>query len=363
MNRTPPELPVEPLPRDTWHRVEDRVLERLAEGDADTGGEVVPLASLRRRRAIAWAGAGVALAAAAMLWIVGPFGPSEPAPLTVQRISAGADGAAAQVGDVDVRVGAGARMTAVGDAARGFVVVLEAGRARFVVPPRGERPPFRVHAGATRVEVVGTVFEVSLADREVAEVVVEHGTVRVTDPRGTRLVRAGERVPATDRALSAEAPTTAPATGAATAPLAGPRAPRASATPRRPPAPHEEPALAAATPQTAEPIASGDASDGDEPAAEPEAAVTPAAAPAQPSRRARYERAASLEEADPDAALALYRALARSDDAWGRLALFAAGRLAHERGREAEARGLLERYLSRHPDGPNAVDARAILGR
>jgi hypothetical protein len=82
--------------------------------------------------------------------------------------------------------------------------------------------------------------------------------------------------------------------------------------------------------------------------------------PVEPTS-ARFARAASLEARAPAEADALYAAIEREGGAWARTALFARGRLAHERGDRRAAKALLGAYLARYPRGPNAGDARALL--
>ena len=68
----------------------------------------------------------------------------------------------------------------------------------------------------------------------------------------------------------------------------------------------------------------------------------PATAPAPPSTpRARYEAASLLEPRQAEAALAIYRELARQGGTVGQNALFAEGRLETDRGELIEARALL----------------------
>ncbi|HBB77855.1 MAG TPA: DUF4880 domain-containing protein [Pseudomonas sp.] len=66
------------------------------------------------------------------------------------------------------------------------------GEAFFEVVPDASRP-FLVRAGSNRVEVTGTAFSVSLQDTRF-EVAVEHGSVRVEDPRHKTLLKGGERM-------------------------------------------------------------------------------------------------------------------------------------------------------------------------
>jgi hypothetical protein len=88
----------------------------------------------------------------------------------------------------------------------------------------------------------------------------------------------------------------------------------------------------------------------------------PAAGAAAEGQRL-YEAAARSESSDSDGAMATYRRLAAGGGPWAPTALFAAGRLASDRGRNAEARHLLDDYLVRYPRGANAEDARRILAR
>jgi TolA-binding protein len=76
-----------------------------------------------------------------------------------------------------------------------------------------------------------------------------------------------------------------------------------------------------------------------------------------------YEAAAQKERSDPGGAMREYRAIASGGGAWAANALFAAGRLAIDRGRADEGKRLLEDYLRRYPKGPNAEDAQRLLKR
>jgi len=198
------------------------------------------------------------------------------------------------------------------------VVSLERGHVDFGVPPREGRPPFVVQAGDVRVEVVGTRFSVSREGDQVT-VEVREGVVRVTRGAEATRVAAGERWPA-DEAQ---------------------------------PAPPPEPARAE------ERLAEAEVD---------ERAATPEQVEAGPTRRgdharALFERAQAAEADDPDRSAALYRRATRRGGAWAANALYAWARLEVERGHEERGRRLLRRYLDRHPDGPNATDARELLAR
>jgi FecR protein len=84
--------------------------------------------------------------------------------------------------------------------------------------------------------------------------------------------------------------------------------------------------------------------------------------PPKPTDRANFERAQALEVRDPNAAIALYLEVSRGTSAWALTSLYAAGRLAADRG-EPRAKTLLEMYLRRAPRGANADDARIMLDR
>ncbi len=66
------------------------------------------------------------------------------------------------------------------------------GEAFFEVTPDASRP-FIVQAGDSRVEVTGTAFSVALRGPALS-VAVEHGSVRVKDPRRDTLLKGGERL-------------------------------------------------------------------------------------------------------------------------------------------------------------------------
>jgi hypothetical protein len=88
------------------------------------------------------------------------------------------------------------------------------------------------------------------------------------------------------------------------------------------------------------------------------------APPGKPSSlQDRFERAARLEDSDPEGALSIYDQLSREHGEWAANALFAAARLELERKHTAAARHLLESYLARFPQGGNAEDARELLAR
>ena len=209
-----------------------------------------------------------------------------------------------------------------------MLIVLDRGGIVCEVAPRSSSAPLVVQAGSIQVKVVGTRFSVTRTG-EKARVAVEHGVVEVTEGGRVARVGAGEVWPS-------EAPVVAPssATTSDTPNVAG-DGPMSDANQKSPPSPVARPNGAAAGRH---------------------AAYGQAA-------QARFEAAAALERSDPARAIDLYRALESGTDSWAQHALFAHGRLEAERGNRARARQLLERYLTRFPNGPNAMDARSVLER
>jgi hypothetical protein len=261
-----------------------------------------------------------------------------------------------------------------GDDAHGVDVVLDRGEVTCEVAPRRGRPAFVVDAGEVRVRVVGTRFAVE-RDGSGARVRVDHGTVEVTSHGAVTILHDGESWPSlAGAAASGRAPSAAPpASVAGTAPAGASSAivPLATGAP------------SALAPSTSAPLTSPTgrkhgrhASTPPESAATTEPAVsalvTPAATapapsplppPAGPSPREQFEHAARLEASQPSRAADLYRSIADGGGAWAPNALFALARLESDRGRSADAKRLLQSYLTRYPRGQNAEDARALLDR
>jgi hypothetical protein len=306
---------VEPLSDARWARIERGVFDSLPI-DGPSSGPVqrrdpAP-GRFRLAGALVLAGALAAvLGAVAWRTLVQP-----PAPVAAPtRVETAANGSHVEFGESTVDVGPESSVRLSGDDARGVLVRLDTGRVECDVTPRHGRPPFVVEAGPVEVRVIGTHFVVTRQGLATS-VDVQRGQVEVTSDGSSSLVAAGQHWPAASAAVEP--------------------APSLPATPA--PEPVRTPVDVRVGP--------------------------PTTAPTLPSSpRARYEAASLLEPRQPEAALAIYRDLARQGGAWGQNALFAEGRLETDRGNRDEARRLLREYLARYPSGGNAGDARELLDR
>jgi len=326
---------VEPLSQKAWERVEARVFERL-----DRGELLLPRPTATRAVASAplWIGAAALLAAASvLLWwrfeaapllaehaakvglqasaapLATPAAPGNlaAAPADGTRIVTSTAPAQTSLGEAELTLAAHSDLRFSGSDAAGWLLRLDAGQVDCQVAPRNGRPAFVVEAGTTRVTVVGTRFTVS-REGELAHVSVREGHVRVTSGALELSLGPGESWPAAPAAADPAPPQ-----------------PRAKARPR----PHAGTASRALHARTAQPSAA----------------------------RERFEEATRLEASDPEAALALYGALARERGPWAANALYAQARLEFERGAVSRARPLLLRYLKHHPRGVNVSDVRTLL--
>jgi hypothetical protein len=315
----PERPPIEPLSDVAWTRVERGVWSRLDETDV-----VAEHHSPRRW----WLAAPLAAAAiaAVVLFVHTPTRPSHDAAPT--RVVSDASSSSVSLGDAHVVLDPHSAivMDSHDDAPN---VLVEHGAAWFAVEPRGSRAPFVVIAGDTRVRVIGTRFRVA-RDAERVEVQVDHGTVEVGYHGELVRVTNGER-------WSSDAPT-----------IVG-IADRVQGGQATPPAPIPEP--------TPAPAPVGPAPHVTHPA------PVPAPATGAVDRDARrFAELTRLEASSPDAAMTGYLALSKGSGRWAQVALYAAARLAADRG-DARATTFLEIYLRRFPQGANAADARELLAR
>lgn len=323
MSKNRPKIPVEPLSEARWAKVDDALFAAL---DAGASTDAVSTPS-RPKRTVVVGATVLALAAGVLLFLF--FRRGTPVPTDVvlnpSHIETGETPSRLALGESTIEVAPSSAIVASGDDAHGILVVVEKGKVDCEVTPRSARPPFVVQAGNVRVRVVGTRFAV-VRDAGSVRVTVAHGAVEVSRGSEVVMLHDGESWP------PAQSPP--PAQSAAPAPTAA-LPPSGSSVP----APTE---VAPRLPRDMKPA--------------------PSAAPSFDAQKT-YEAAARSEASDPDGAMATYRRLAATGGPWAPTALFAAGRLSEDRGRHAEAKRLLEEYLTRFPRGANAEDARRILDR
>jgi hypothetical protein len=315
--------PVEPLSRAAWDRVEARLFERLAAGE-HLAEAPVPVAA--RRPARLWLGVAAFAAAAAALALTWPLSPravplasdttvarapvaSQPLPRDMAHIVTNGAPTRTTIGEATLILGAESEVHVGGADESGWLVRLDRGEVDCEVAPRNGRPPFIVQAGETRVTVVGTRFSV-VREGSAARVRVREGHVQVASGANQLRLGAGEEWPSE--------PAVKP--------------------PDQPPAP-----------------------------ADPSPPANPLVRKARHAHAAtpgdRFEKAARLEAADPEAALGMYRSLGKGKGRWAANALYAEARLELERGKPDRARAVLRRYLKRYPSGQNASDVRSMLDR
>ena len=206
---------------------------------------------------------------------------------------------------------------------------------------KGTGRRFELFAGASRVEVVGTIFGVSRRAAEGVAVEVVEGVVRVADPSGERRLSAGQRWPSGAtlfdsaselsqlRAPISVVSSASPAPNAAAAPAAQLPAPASAASSSVP--------ATASSPSASSTLAAEDASSAE-------------------AQRA-YARAKNLERAgDERAALVAYVELSTRANAVAEDALFSILRLHAAHGKRAAIRAAIEQYRKRFPNGRYARD-------
>lgn len=168
----------------------------------------------RRRRAWAWAGAGSAAAAAAtLLFIYGPpqASPTPPAASTVATAPSATPDDPSQMKLADgstLKLASGASVDVDRDDPSHVRVEQRTGTVRYDVIPNPERA-FVVAAAHVQVTVLGTAFDVEMAD-DAVDVLVHRGRVRVDAPNRSFELTAGEHMrvqaPAPEPALAPEDP-------------------------------------------------------------------------------------------------------------------------------------------------------------
>jgi hypothetical protein len=330
--------PVEPLSDIAWARVERGLWARLDSAEPR-------IAPVTRSRRWLWLAAPAVAAAAVVAIVVGvrsgdpPLGEADPA-----RLVSGASPSSLTFGDAHVTLDAESAVVMSRDVAAPSAV-LERGGAWFAIAPRAGKPAFVVVAGDTVVRVIGTRFRVARS-AEHAVVEVERGLVDVQF-RGTKVeVGPGqhwssEHPGEIETTRTAQVDPVQPVPGASEPANEPAHEPAIDRPDRRP---------AKAIPGTTRPRS-----------VKHDPVKLPDAAKPVSDFRTRFDQLQSLEVRDPKTAITGYLELARGTDRWAAMALYAAGRLAADRG-EARARALLEKYLQRFPAGANADDAREQLG-
>jgi hypothetical protein len=299
---------VEPLSELAWARVERGLWAKLDTGEASPVAATPPE---RRPRRWLWLAAPL-VAAAAIVAIVVTHPGDEPmrSPDRVAaepaRYVSGDSSSSITFGNAYVSLEPQTALLVSGPR-----TLVERGKATFSLAPSPVDPVFEVVAGdakASAVRTIETTFQVGRS-AEVVTVAVERGMIELTYRGETRTLRGGQ-----------------------------------TWTSEPPPTPVELVTPPAETPVRAK------------------KATKPKAADARPteSERERYERLAALEVRDPAAALAGYLELAKGKSSWAEVSLFAAARLATDRG-DARAPALVKMYLTRFPHGANAADARELL--
>jgi hypothetical protein len=286
-------------------RIERDVITRVAAmQSADRADAVVPAPSSRW-----WLGAGIAVAAAAIVAIVvlSSRDAVETVATAPSRVVTPAGGASRfTVGDAVIDAGSDTSVEVASSPDAGVTLSLARGSVDCDVAPRAGRPPFRVIAGDVVVEVVGTRFTV--ARSPAVRIDVARGTVHVSHDGRTEAVTAGESWPTITAAVPVEVPSV---------PID---------------APPPDPAITIEPPPTH--------------------VATP---PARTSRQA-WEAAHKLAATDRAAAARAYRAIANGSDSYAALALFDLAELHGAAEIDAAAHEFAE-YLRRFPSGANAEDA------
>lgn len=360
-NKKAPRIPVEPLSERRWNAVRERVLV-----DAPLARTEGRLESQERAPAQRgpWMVAALAVAAAALV-MVRAVPSAAPSGLGSERVVTGDEPSYATAGDVRIDVGAHASVHAIEIEPDRWVVSVEHGEAHFEVPPRLGRPDFVVDAGQTHVVVIGTGFTVAReGGAPTGSVHVEHGRVRVSERGVEHVLGDGERWPALAAVAPAAVAPADPGSHAHAVDVAEVAAPAEPIVAASEPAERPLHGSAAAHVATTASAAERSTTEATEPSASAPAPSEVAAPPppAIPSdAAARFAEAQRLERTDPTRALALYAGLADEGGPWGANALYAGGRLEADLHHGARAQALLQRYLARHPEGPNAEDATDLL--
>jgi hypothetical protein len=340
--------PVDPMSDVAWARVERKLWARIESGATDAP----PVASRRRWLWIAIPTIAAA-AAVALLLGTGVLGPNASESVIVttdstdsiepSRVVAGDAPSSISFGDAHIALASHSALVMSRELGSPSVL-LERGVATFAVAPRADRPPFVVRAGDTVIRVIGTRFQVARTEERIT-VSVEHGIVDVQFRGTTRRVGANqswisEHPETVALAQTARTDTHDPTSGTA-----------ASGS--------TESGTTTSGTTTSGTTTSGTTTSGTTTSGSG-TRVPPTVS--KDLEREKYNQLTSLEQRNPEAALAGYLDLSRGNTKWSAVALYAAGRLAADR-KDRRAQTLLTIYLRRFPDGANADDARNLLAR
>ena len=316
-----PSIPdIEPLSAATWTNIETGVFDQLdrqpttslhaLETPSAQADSLPSNRSPRRVRAGRIALAAAALAAVALLavslWPDQTGAPETSTALTrIETMDAPAE---LTVARSIIRL-APESVAWYGDDPSGVRVLLERGAVDCAVARQPAGQTFVVHANDVRVEVVGTKFSVANRERSVS-VAVTQGVVDVYHRGESTTLQAGQSWPLAVVENKPEPPTQPPV--ADTRPTTGRKM-----APKR----------------------------------------------AKPSPRDMWKRAQRLEDSDPEAAMVLYRKLAKGKGRWAANGLYSLCEMHAGRGEKSAARQCLDRYLDRFQSGENRQDARWLLQR
>jgi hypothetical protein len=327
MMRFPLPVRVEPLTSQRWTKIERSLFARLDDGLFRD----VPAPHQRREsKLIVWLAAAAVLSALVVFAAgVSREDPQRAGVEHASRITTGANASHVALPGLTVDVEPESTVLIGGATERGQLLVVDRGSIYCNVAQRPLHSPVIIQAGTVQVRVVGTRFRV-MRIGESARVAVDHGVVEVTMGARTSRVTAGQEWTS---AAAASAPR--PLSSEPSEELVSPDSPAGAVSGRHAPARQK--------------------------LAPPAAPSSGRADAAMASTQARFEQAARLERSDPARALALYASVQRGADSWAQHALFAQGRLQAARGNKAEARRLLQQYVTRFPQGANGDDARLLL--
>ena len=320
--RQPP--PIEDLSEISWHRIERDLFARLDNAGVET-------ARPSRRRVGRWVAGGalVAAAAAALVLVLTGGDQNTERAVVVSRLVT--EGAPSSITVKDAAITAAPHTALlVTEGKSGIQVILERGAVDCSIPPQKARAPFVVIAGEVQVSVTGTRFSVARFG-DTAEVEVTRGEVTILAGGRRYRVSAGQRWPARTTGVEPDPEPELELSEDLSGPAPRARARKNSAKESTKRSDHKE----------------------DVPSADVE-----------PTAKERFTAAARLERSDPEAALAIYRQLARERAGiWSANALYAQAELELRRGNRDVAARLLRTYIRRYPKGPNAAIAKSELER